>query len=319
MPFLGKRCYGAAAATPEPLLLQFSLSPGDTVVGTAAIECLHQQHPGKYLTAVAGTAAEAIFANNPHISARLDKPRPVLMEYPLVHQSGQRLTHFIEGYVRHLSEQLGISVEPLANRPYLYLSDEEKSWVDQVEEITGKKAPYWVVCSGVKPDYTVKGWGHSNYQKVVGALADKVFFVQVGEAGHSHPPLDGVLNLVGKTDTRQLIRLCYNARGGLGGVSLLHHVMAAFEKPMVTLASGMEAVSWERYNSEVFLHRGACLPCGNRGKGCWKARVAPLGDSSSKDTSLCERPAEGIPGCLALIRPEEVIDAIMAYEEGLKS
>jgi ADP-heptose:LPS heptosyltransferase len=285
---------------------------------TGAIECLHEQHPGRYLTAVQ-TSCDSLFDHNPWVKTFNVPDRTVEMQYPLINESGRRPVHFLQGYVDFLAEELGIPLACTVNRPYVYLSDEEKGWLPQVQEMTGKPTRYWLVCSGTKADYTVKGWGGVNYQAVIDALQGRVQFVQVGEAGHQHPGLSGVIDLRGKTDARQLVRLCYHADGGLGGVSFLHHVFAALEKPFVCLASGFEPGTWERYDSELYLTRATALPCGNRGRGCWKARTVPLGDGDCKDSSLCERPffgADVIPRCLAMIRPAEVVQAVESFYAG---
>lgn len=271
---------------------------------SCAIECLHMQYPGRYVTHYRGTAPE-IFENNPRITPG-DGGRRLLIQYPLINKSNQRPVHFVQGYVDDLARQLDLRLECMYNRPFLYLSEEEKSWTNQVEETFGYKGPYWVICSGIKDDYTVKGWGTSNYQAVVDKLRGLVQFVQVGESHHKHPLLNGVLDLRGKTTTRQLIRLAYNSAGGIGGVSFLHHVYAALEKPFVCIASGLEPRSWEAYNSEAYLTRQGMLSCCRLG-GCWKAKV-------DRD---CEQPmvlgTEKVPRCMMLIPPDEVVQAVLTF------
>jgi len=300
--------------------LHFPLCPGDTLVGTAAVECLKTQYGDRFLVSVSGTAADHIFENNPGV---VKKPTDrevteIVMEYPLINSSNQMPVHFLEGYTRFLGSKLKINLDITANRPYLYISDQENGWIPQVHEVTQKSVKYWLVCSGVKNDYTVKGWGHDNYQAVIDQTP-WIQWVQVGENNHSHHPLRGVLDMRGKTDMRQLIRMAYKAEGGIGGVSLLHHIFAAFSKPFVCIASGMEAPSWERYNTETYLCKGHCLPCGKDG-GCWKSRVTPLDDKDPKNDSLCSLPVFGgsspIPKCMAMIDPREVVSAIRAYYEG---
>lgn len=281
------------------------------------MDLLHAQHPGKYLTDVSGTAAEAIFENNPHRSY-LDDATSYTMHYPLIQECNQRPVHYLQGQVEYLGKALGIPLICNVSKPSLYISDIEKSWTNQVETTFGYKGKFWLVCSGVKADYTVKGYGKSNYQEVVNKTRGAIQWIQVGQADHNHPPLDGVLNLVGKTDTRQLIRLCYNAQGGLGGVSFMHHVFAALSKPMVTLASGMEPRRWEEYPTGRMLSRHGALPC-CRETACWKARVVPLGDGDSKNGNLCSLPVftpEPVPKCLAMIPPDEVVSAIRSFYEG---
>lgn len=282
---------------------------------TPALHALHTQYPGRFQTDIR-TSCDAIFENNPYIT-KLDGGEEITIKNVLINDSDTRPVHVIQSGVESLSRSLGLKLECAVNHPLLYVSEQEKGWVSQVQEISKKPVKYWVVCSGVKNDYPIKGWGQRNYQSVIDATPF-IQWVQVGESGHNHPPLNGVLNLVGKTDARQLIRLVYHAEGGIGGESFLHHLFAAFKKPFVCLASGFLPRSWSAYPSEVWLSRHGQLPCCKE-KACWRARVVALPDNDHKNSSLCELPTftpDPIPRCMAMIRPDEVVDAVMGYYRG---
>jgi ADP-heptose:LPS heptosyltransferase len=299
------------------LILRNRLCPGDVLVMTAAVYSLRKQYPGRYTIAV-DTSCPALWDHNPDVVPLAEigpGAEAVDMEYPLIHQSGQRAVHFMQGYCDFLEGALGVRLPLLSNRPLVYLSRREKSWVNQVEELTGSKEPFLVVNAGRKNDYTAKFWGTANYQRVVDALAGKVRFVQVGEAGHHHPRLRGTLDLVGKTDIRQLVRLVWHSQGVVGGVSFLQHLAAALEKPSVCVMGGREGVQWNSYPRQTLLHTVGALDCCRAG-GCWKSRVVPLGDKDEKDKSLCQSPvggAEKIPLCMEKITPEEVAHAVLKY------
>lgn len=64
---------------------------------------------------------------------------------------------------------------------------------------------------------------------MVDHFEDKIQFVQVGDKSHHHPRLNNVIDLVGKTDIRQLTRLAYHAEGAICPVTFLMHLMAAVE------------------------------------------------------------------------------------------
>ena len=71
-----------------------------------------------------------------------------------------------------------------------------------------------------------------------------MLFVQVGETEHHHPALRGVLDLRGRTDLRQLVRLVHHAQGVLCRVTLAMHLAAALEvrggvRSAATLAAGV--------------------------------------------------------------------------------
>ena len=133
------------------------------------------------------------------------------------------------------------------------------------------------------------------------AFAGRILFVQVGEQGHHHPALRGVLDLRGRTDLRQLVRLVHHAQGVLCPVTLLMHLAAAVPVAMadgksqmaknrasVVVAGGREPSQWEAYPHHQYLHTNGALRCCDQG-GCWKARVVPLGDGDGKDApeNLC--------------------------------
>lgn len=95
-----------------------------------------------------------------------------------------------------------------------------------MQELTGCDLPFWIAAGG-KFDYTIKWWDPQRYQQVVDHFRGRIQFVQVGEEGHHHPRFDGVIDLRGRTDQRQLIRLVYHAQGVLCGVTSLMHFAAA--------------------------------------------------------------------------------------------
>jgi ADP-heptose:LPS heptosyltransferase len=303
----------------KSILLVNNLCPGDVLCMTAAVRSLHKAHPGKYTVAVE-TTAPAIWEHSPDVVPATPEAERIEMHYPLVHECNQRAVHVLQGYCDHLSSVLGVPVPLLTNRPHVWLSAQEKGWLNQVQEITQRPTRFWVVNAGRKADYTTKHYGTEGYQRVVDMLRGRIQFVQIGESGHHHPPLRNVINLVGKTDTRQLIRLVANADGVLCGVTFVQHLAAALEKACVCVAGGREPVSWTSYPRQQLLHTVGALRCCDeaiRGEGCWKSRVVPLGDGDEKDKSLCADPAFGeetIPRCMAIIKPEAVVEAILRYQ-----
>lgn len=324
-----------AIQAPQELILSSDLSPGDIVVMTAAVRELHRQHPGRFVTGVR-TPCPAIWENNPYITPIGDdnrRARHIAMHYDGgrgnvawadINRCNQHPAHFISGYCEHLGNALGLPpLRPLQFKGDIHLSPLEKSWISQVDEITGRPTPFWIVNAGGKNDYTCKIWPRESFQEVVDHFRGRLTFVQVGEAGHLHPVLDGVIDLRGKTDLRQLVRLTYHSRGVLCGVTLLMHLAAAVEsppwvgglRPCVVLGGGREPVHWEAYPGHQFLHTIGALPCCAWG-GCWRSRAVPLGDGSVNDKSLCERPIDGYPECMRMITPENVIEAIELYQKG---
>jgi ADP-heptose:LPS heptosyltransferase len=297
---------------PRKLILRCRLSPGDVMTMTAAIESLHATYPGQYLTDVR-TPVPAIWQHNPRIAPLRDEEGEMLdLEYPSIHRSNQTPVTFLAGYTEDLGRKLGVPLCLTTNRPHLYLADEEKKWMDQVAEhfTHGRRVPFWLVCAGTKNDFTAKQWPVESYQEVVDATRGRIQWVQVGAADHNHPRLRGVIDLVGKTDHRQLIRLSYHAQGGLGPVTYLQHLLAAWEKPYLCLLGGREPVTWVQYPRQLTFHTIGQLDCCRHG-ACWKSRVVPLGDGSEQDEKLCEQPLLGserpTARCMARVLPSHLL------------
>lgn len=313
-------------AAPRPLVLRNSYSVGDIVMLTAAVRDLHACYPGRFVTDVRTSCAE-LWENNPHLTP-LDDNDPgvtcVECDYPLINRSNQTPYHCIHGFIDFLNDHLGLAVRPTAFHGDVHLSDTEKSWYSQVHEFTGEDTPFWIVAAGGKFDVTIKWWSTDRYQAVVDHFRDRIQFVQVGDLRHHHPPLDGVIDLRGKTDLRQLIRLVYHAQGVLCGVTGLMHLAAAVERrdtgahdrPCVVVAGSREPAHWEAYPAHQFIHTNGLLACGP--DGCWRSRVRPLGDGDERDApdQLCTQVDGDLPRCMAMISPEEVVRRIELYFEG---
>lgn len=309
----------------EILLLRSNLSPGDIVTLTAAIRDLHIAYPGQYITG-ADTTCYAIWEHNPYITRlseeQLDQAKVITCEYPLINTSNQRPYHFLHGYANYVAEQLGKPIPLTAFKGDIHLTTQEKNWLSQVNEL-GEHRPFWIINAGGKFDFTIKWWMHERYQEVVDHFKDKINFVQVGELTHNHKPLNNVINLVGKTRLRQLIRLVYHAQGIVCPVTGLMHMSAAIEckngaplRPCVVIAGGREPAHWEEYPGHQFIHTIGALPCCAQG-GCWKARTVPIGDGDEKDKNLCVNLTDhSLPKCMNMITSEEVIRRIELYFSG---
>lgn len=286
--------------------LKVDYEVGDCVAMTAAIYSLHRTHPGKYATSVQSRFPE-VFQYNPDVAVPTDGAEPLAMHYPEVHRSNERGIHFMQAWCEYLGKALGVHVPLLTERPRLYFAEPAPPLGD-----------YWVICSGGKDMFTNKLWGRDHYQEVVYRLYQHgIRFVQVGDKAEDHPRLHCVDYAVGQTTLRQLFDLVRRSRGILCGVSLPMHVAAALGRPAVIISGGREPVAWNAYPQQHYLHTIGALPCrdlkGRTGVACWRSRVVPLGDGNDKDKETCERPVNGLPECMRLIRPEDVTRTILRY------
>ncbi|HTD65748.1 MAG TPA: glycosyltransferase family 9 protein [Candidatus Limnocylindria bacterium] len=306
------------------LILRNFLCPGDLVLLTAVVRDLHRCHPGKFITDVRSSCPE-LWEHNPHLTPLRESDRDVEQidcHYPLIDRCNEAPYHCIHGFADFLSERLQIPVRPTEFRGDLHLSADEQRWKSTVHELGGKDVPFWIVNSGGKFDFTIKWWHWRRYQEVVDHFAGRILFVQIGEVGHHHPPLRNVVDLRGKTDLRQLVRLVYHAQGVLCGVTALMHFAASVatrpdrpkSRAAVIIAGGREPAHWEAYPHHQFLHTIGALRCCETG-GCWKARTRAIGDGEETDQphNLCTDVVRGLPRCMDMISSRDVIRRIESY------
>ena len=311
----------------KKLILRCRFTVGDVVMLTAAVRDLHHCYPGQFVTDVR-THCPDLWQNNPHIMALPDgDPEATEIEctYPLIDQSNEVPYHCLHGFVQFFNQYLGLNIKPTAFKGDIHLSKQEKAWFSQVHEVTGAAIPFWIVAAGGKYDLTIKWWQSRRYQEVVDHFRGKIQFVQVGERGHYHPKLDGVIDLRGRTTLRELVRLVYHSQGVLCSITALMHLAAAVEtkrgqppfRPCVVIAGGREPTHWEAYPHHQFIHTIGALPCCAYG-GCWKDRTFRLRDGDKKDRpqNLCTDVVQGLPRCMDMITPREVIQRIEGYFNG---
>jgi putative component of toxin-antitoxin plasmid stabilization module len=294
---------------------------------SAAVRDLHLLYPGRYQTDVR-TVCPELWLHNPWITPLREGEPGVEMipcSYPLINECNRAPYHCLHGFIDFLNSRLGLAIRPTCFRGDIHLSAEERSWFSQVRELAGRDIPFWIISAGGKYDATVKWWDPVRYQRVVDALRGRVQFVQIGQRGHHHPRLEGVIDLRGRTNLRELVRLVYHSHGVVGPVTALMHLAAAVPQPpdrtagrgAVIIAGGREPAHWEAYPGHQFLHANGMLPCAQNG-GCWKDRVRPLRDGDSRDRRehRCLDVVGDLPRCLDMIQAEDVVRRIEGYFRG---
>ena len=319
---------------PRKIIFRNWQSPGDIVMLLYGITSLHQSHPGKFITDVDCPARE-IFYRNPLITP-LDKTDPdvtvIQAEYPTIHRSNDHPVRFATAFGEFMSEKLGVPITPTRFHSLITIAPEEHQWYSAIHERLGRDVPYWVLNAGHKSDFTAKAWDFTRYQELVTRFPD-VWFVQVGAKEHTHPELygDNLINMVGKTDTRQLIRLIYNSFGVISGVSFPMHLAYAVpahprfkrnSRANITIAGGREPAHWEEGPNHHYLHTCGMLPCCDMG-GCWKSRVVALPDNDAKNNSLCVSPVllesgQWIGKCMDMVTVDDVSSIISKYMNNLE-
>ncbi len=339
-----------SVATPSPsdgprkVIFTNFQGPGDIVMMTAAIRDLHINHPGKFITDVR-TSSMHIWEGNPYVEWAKGKPlddkdpsiSSFRLPYELIHQSNQGPYHFSEAFTEEIEQLLNVRIRRRIGKGDIYIRPEEDIW-GFTERATWFKeydldpnGDFWIIDCGHKTDFTAKFWGKGKYQAVVDHFKGKIKFVQIGHSTHIHFPLEGAVNLIGKTDDRQMIRLVWASSGVLTPVSWPMTLAAAVpvkygkcngreERPCVVVAGGREPSRWQAHCNHMFVHTNGCLPCCSRG-GCWKSRAKPIGDGDEKDfKNLCENVTvddygEEVPYCMHMISVDDVIRKIDMYFE----
>lgn len=324
-----------AKNTLKKLILKNHQSAGDITLLAYAIKALHEQYPKQYLTDV-DTTYDDIFIGNPYIT-KLDKHDPKVrildMQYPTINFSNQRPYQSVNGFVWDLAKKLKIKLEATDWKGAVWITSEEQAWWSQIFEILHYNPPYWIIDAGHKWDYTAKAWDFERYQAIVDAFPE-LWFVQIGQPEHNHPKLTGnnLINLVGKTDARQFIRLMWHSFGVITPISWPMHLAYAVPphprfnrkaRACIVIAGGREPNHWQTGPDQQFIHTCGMLDCCDDG-GCWKSRVVPIGDGDHKDQDLCVDPVllpsgQYIGKCFDLITVDEVCLLIRRYMTNLKA
>jgi len=317
-------------------ILKFQMAPGDVAMLTSLVRDLRLTYGDRYEVDVR-TNFPALWRHNPHLTPLqkgpgvedIDLQRKAYLPALAAVQRGERI-HFVRAFHRTFRELTGVPVPLLYPRPDFHLSEEEKA-----TPLVGGR--YWIVVPGGKDDTTCKFWSQARWQELVDRLRPwGLRFVQEGATKKRciHPPLRNVLNLVGMTSVRDLMRNIYHAEGVVCGVTSMMHIAAGFEKPCVVLAGGREEPWWEEYSNDWqafgpscgpvrvphrYLHTLGQMACCQK-RGCWRCRVVPLRDGSARyNEKLClmpvRTPTQILPRCMQAVEVDHVVEAVFWYYE----
>lgn len=318
----------------KKLILRNFQALGDAVVLAYAVKSLFEdpRHKDKFVLDVRTNSSE-VFEGNPYLT-NLDENDPEVsiidLGYPTIDRSNQSMYKYANCFTHELGKQLGITIEPADYSGTIFIREEEKYWYSVVYEKLGVDTNYVIISCANKWDYSCKQWGFSKWQELIDLFPD-VYFVQVGHQSHNNPELKGnnLLNLVGKTDNRQLIRLIYNSFGVISHVSMAmlmawaipaHPRFGRPNRACIVIAGGREPNHWHQGPAQQYLHTCGMLSCCQ--PACWKSRIVPLGDGDPKDNDLCVNPVQMpdgqvVPKCMEMISVEEVANALDKYMANL--
>jgi len=305
-------------------------APGDALILTAVIRDIKKFFP--YLNLYVQTKAPELFENNPYCTVLKPDEKFVGVRAQFdyrqeLNRSPFESSHFLSAGYKLVERMFKVKVPCTDFFPEVYLTDEEKDY-----KPTDK--PYWVIVCGGKTDFTTKWWNPEYAQKVVDSFKGQYEFVQLGATNsdakaypqHVHFPLNGVVDLIGKTSVRQLLSIIYNSEGVICPITFPMHAAAAVPKrnpgdrikPCIVIAGGREPPHWEAYPGHRYLHTIGELPC-CAVNACWARRAQLVEDGQPwNKEQLCQRPVQVTPElriaeCMNSISAEEVVAHIRRY------
>jgi hypothetical protein len=313
----------------ERLTLAHTRAPGDVLAMTALVRDVHRAYPGRFRIAV-DTPYRDIWLHNPHVVPR-DRGSPgryMQLSYgKSIGRAGRECIHFLTAWHHNFHEHTGLRVPLTEPRPDLHLTPAERT-----TRLVGGR--YWLLVAGGKNDFTTKHYVYERHQRVVDALRGLgIPVVQAGAAdrGHSHPPMRGALNMVGKTTLRDFFRLIAQADGVICTITAAMHAAAALQRPCVVTAGGREEWWWEGYTNTAdqfgpvasrrvtvphrFLHTQGLLDC-CRNRGCWKNKRSTAEADSRKSYCVLPVVSDGgqvAPKCMDMISAEMIVEAVLSY------
>lgn len=312
-------------------MLLHSRSPGDVVVLTGFVRDLAAAR-GPELKLFVTTSAADLWRHNPYVSPKVANREDIRnfnlqflkMDYGLgIREQVHWAVHFMPYFHEFFRRTTGQTIPLTQPFPDLHFGPDEAEPV-----VSGD---YWVVVGGGKSDYPIKVWHKHGFQKVVDGLGRRGFgVVQVGslDKDHWHYQLQGphVLDLVGKTNLRDLMRVIRDSKGVICGITCAMHMAAALQKPCVVIGGGREAWWWEAYVKENpslapvvdklivphrYLHTIGQLSC-CQSAGCWKDHLPGNGKKN-----VCLLPTvvddQVVGTCMRMITAEHVLAAVDSY------
>jgi hypothetical protein len=264
------------------ILIRQHLQPGDDVVLTGAV---HNLRAAGYQVSVETPWFQAWFGNK---DVANEKAGTVIDLTSVVWDT--KTINYVEFRTKQIGSKLGVVVPVVCRTPQLYLSAEERAW-------TPPWPRYAVVNFGCKDDYTVKQIPLDCARDIARYLRSAgVVPVQVGREDHRHQAVDGCVDWIGRTSLRGLFTLTAKATVVVCGVTLTHHVAAAFGVPSVVIGGGREDAAFHDYPTTTYLSTVGELDCCRAG-GCWLARTRPENDGSLLDRRLCLSVVGDSPEC----------------------
>lgn len=288
---------------PDKIIFKNRQAIGDILVMTCAVRDFAKAFPDTRLGVI--TTAMHLWDNNPYIDHNFKDEEFVLDVGPgaLTNMSNRDNRHHCNSFRVDIENKLGVRFDQGDIRPDIWMTREEYEKPPLIE------GPYWVMIIGGEPGWTAKMYPADRWQEVINSLKDDIQIVQLGMSRHPYPHLENCIDYIGKTEDkdtgiRDLFNIFLHAQGSVGLVSMHMHLSAAFNNCCVVVAGAREPAWFTHYFGHQYLQTNGCLHCGIQ-KACWKC-----------DVNACADATDGIPKCVDLIHPQEIVSAIRRYYQG---
>lgn len=296
---------GSSKQPPSEVVFKNRQAIGDILTFTSAVRDFKETYPNTRIGTI--STATHIWDNNPYIDHQFRDTDKIVEIGPgyLTNKSNTWNYHMCNAFRLSIEQKLGISITQGDTRPDIWLTEEEYHRKPLIE------GPYWVIIIGGEPGWTAKMWPEDRWQEVVDSLPN-IKFVQLGMQRHPYAHLSNVVDYIGKTEhrdtgIRDLFNIFMHAQGSVGLVSMHMHLSAAFNNPCVVVAGAREPAHFTNYMGHQYIQTNGTIPGCAEYKSCWKTSLKPGGCSNHKD---------GVPKCVDIIRPDEVVRGVEKYYEG---
>jgi hypothetical protein len=248
-------------------VLFFGYGLGDDLLCTGVAHELKKRGTGKIVML---SKHPALFQGNPDVAGVFKYGYPTvgrlqhngyncrIVHYggydPVTDKDTMEEGHFLVKMCR----QAGVTNGTIELLPRLNLTAAEKQQGQRFEKQV-------VIQSAGLGVFKNKDWFVERYQAVADALGKEASVIQLGLA--SDPPLNGVLNLCGKTTLRESAAILANAHVFVGQVGFLMHLARAVDCRSVIVYGGRETPAVTGYAAnENIVGRTECSPCWQRNR-----------------------------------------------------
>lgn len=232
---------------------------GDELLLSAAVH-EHRCRGGKPLNVV--VSAPELFLNNPDVGKVIRGSQSFLRmaaflpikwispKYPPIESASSE--HFIVTICRAAGVRGRIGI-----RPYVYLSKAEVEAAAFAKDMiciqSSSSAARWPILN--------KEWGADRYQQLVKLAQGRTRFLQLGST--QDPPLEGALDLRGKTSLRETAAILKASNGLVCNEGLLMHLARAVDRRSLVVYGGRILARHSGYLENINLeHSPPCSPCG---------------------------------------------------------